>query len=77
MPDGSVECAVILEQLKSIRDELYELKEDIADLKRSRSESDGERSALAKIGAGVIGLCTMAGVAVTVLINWPKITGHQ
>jgi hypothetical protein len=37
----------------------------------------GERSALAKLGAGVIGLCSIIGATVAVLVNLPKWTGHQ
>ena len=76
MPDNSVECGVILEQLRAVREDISGLKEDIADLKTSRSELDGERNALAKIGAAFIALFTAIGVAVTVFTNWPKITGH-
>jgi prefoldin subunit 5 len=87
MPDGSVECGIIIEQLGSIRREIAEVKsnitreitevkEDIADLKKTRAQSDGERSALAKIGAGVLGLCALIGTGITVLVNWPKISGQ-
>ena len=77
MPDGSTDCLIIMEQLKSIRVDISEVKEDIADLKRSRSESDGERNALAKIGAGFIGLCTAAGAAIAVITNWDKLNIHR
>jgi hypothetical protein len=77
MPDGSIECGIILEQIKAMRADISELKDDIADLKKSRSELDGERSALAKVGAGFIGLCTAIGVVVTLAANWSKVTGHQ
>jgi hypothetical protein len=37
----------------------------------------GERSALAKLGAGVLGICSIVGAVIAVLVNLPKWTGHQ
>ena len=37
----------------------------------------GERNALAKLGAGVLGLCSVIGATIAVLVNLPKWTGHQ
>lgn len=76
MPDGTVECGVILEQLRAVREDISDLKKDIADLKTIRAQSDGERNALAKIGAGVIGLCAVIGAIISVVVNLPKWIGH-
>ena len=37
----------------------------------------GERSALAKLGAVILGLCSIVGAVIAVLVNLPKWTGHQ
>jgi len=37
----------------------------------------GERSMLAKIGAAALGLCSIVGAVIAVLVNLPKWTGHQ
>ena len=37
----------------------------------------GERNALAKLGAGVLGLCSVVGAVIAVLVNLPKCAGHQ
>jgi len=37
----------------------------------------GERNALAKLGAGVLGICSIVGAVIAVLVNLPKWTGHQ
>ena len=38
---------------------------------------EGERGALAKLGAGVLGICSIVGAVIAVLVNLPKWTGHQ
>ena len=77
MPDDSVACRLIMDQLRSINDRLDIMSDDISDLKNAKAISDGERSALAKIGAGFLGLCTAVGVVVTLTVNWAKFTGHE
>ena len=37
----------------------------------------GERSMLAKLGAAALGLCSVVGAVIAVLVNLPKWTGHQ
>jgi hypothetical protein len=37
----------------------------------------GERNALAKLGAGVLGICSVVGAVIAVLVNLPKWAGHQ
>ena len=37
----------------------------------------GERNALAKLGAGVLGVCSVVGAVIAVLVNLPKWAGHQ
>jgi hypothetical protein len=37
----------------------------------------GERSMLAKIGAAALGLCSIVGAVIAVLVNLPKWAGHQ
>ena len=77
MPDDSLACKLIMEQLRIINDRLETMGEDITALKNAKAVSDGERGALAKLGAGVLGLCTVIGAVVAVLVNLPKWTGHQ
>ena len=37
----------------------------------------GERNALCKLGAGVLGICSVVGAVIAVLVNLPKWAGHQ
>ena len=77
MPDDSIACNLIMEQLRIINGRLETMSEDIAELKNAKAISDGERGALAKLGAGVLGVCSVVGAIIAVLVNLPKWTGHQ
>ena len=77
MPDDSIACNLIMEQLRIINGRLETMSEDISELKNAKAISDGERGALAKLGAGVLGVCSVVGAIIAVLVNLPKWTGHQ
>ena len=42
-----------------------------------RTLQSGERSMLAKLGAAALGLCSIIGATIAVLVNLPKWAGHQ
>lgn len=77
MPDDSIACNLIMEQLRIINGRLETMSDDISELKNAKAISDGERGALAKLGAVAIGLCSVVGAGIAVLVNLPKWTGHQ
>lgn len=65
---------VTLEEVKALCEDKERRLSAIED---GKLLATGERNALARIGAGVLGLCTVIGAAIAVLVNLPKWTGHQ
>ena len=74
MPDDSTACRMIVDELRRINERMDDMSAAIARLEHHASMSDGERGALAKIGAGVLALAT---VLIAAAANWGKITGHS
>lgn len=73
MAEDSVSLELVLEQLRDLKGEVYELRKEVCDIKREAFLVDGERRALARLGAILMALCTAVGALFTVVMNWPKV----
>jgi hypothetical protein len=65
MPDGSIECGMILGKLEAMEEELKALREAVDEIKIGRAREAGQFSgatwALARVGAGVVALFGLLG----------------
>jgi len=72
MPDGSLECRILMDQLREIKEaqvehatwtrtQVEELRRLIDELRSDRDIARGESKALWKVGAGVMSLMTLLG----------------
>ena len=72
-----VKIDTIQATIEEVRDLCEDKETRIGALEDNHREAIGERNALAKIGAGVLGICSIVGAVIAVLVNLPKWTGHQ
>jgi hypothetical protein len=65
MPDGSLECKLILADLAEIKIQLTRLQEEVSELKLDKAKRDGASDVLhlmfARIGVVVVGLFSLIG----------------
>jgi len=65
VPDGSVECGIILAKLETLEEQLAELRRAVEEIKLGRAREAGQLSgatwALARVGAIVVAFLSAAG----------------